>query len=86
MTNSDHFLAQMGSSEPRGYASNSEARKRLAAHPLAGYFIAEDGFGDLAIWRGDKDDAYPLTAIYRFQFGGDDILWDALIAAIEAAS
>jgi len=63
----------------------SDARKRLAAHPLAGYFVATDGY-DLAIWKGHRDDAYPKVGIYKFQFAGDDTLWDALVAAIEAAS
>jgi len=67
-------------------ASNSDARKRLAAAPLAGYFVAEDWAGDFAIWRGHPDDAAPKAAIYKFEFGGDDILWDALVAAIKAAS
>ncbi len=48
------------------------------------YFVAPDGHGDVALWRGtgtDDDNCHPV--VYRYTLDAQDsVLWPTLVAAL----
>jgi hypothetical protein len=47
------------------------------------YFVAEDGYGDLAIWRREHpEDMFPQPLLYQYVVR-DDVLWSLIVKAVK---
>lgn len=51
---------------------------------LPGYFVGEDGHGDLCVWRERGD--YPVPVLGRREIRDDPDLWDAIVVLVEGES